>query len=176
MITLDQLKHICPSSSVITLQKYVEPINRYMVSVGGITSTQRLRHFIAQVAHESGCFRYVLEIYGGEAYNNRPDLGNIMPGDGPRFRGRGLIQITGRTNYEQCSMALFGNKRLLDTPELLEQPVNAVRSAMWFWNTRGLNALADSDDIRAVTRRINGGYNGLDNRKTLYERAKNFIP
>ena len=171
MLTLQILKDICKNASVVNLQKYVEPLNKHMQAFG-IDSFVRIRHFIAQVAHESGEFRYVKEIASGQAYEGRKDLGNTQPGDGVKFKGRGLIQVTGRANYERCSLALWGDKRLLDNPELLEQPVNAVRSACWFWKANNPNALADRDDIRAVTRRINGGYNGIDHRVQLYERAK----
>lgn len=98
-------------------------------------------------------------------------------GDGQRYRGRGLIQITGRDNYEACSEALFGDSRLLNTPDLLEQPVYASLSAGWFWQRAGLNSLADkvaqADDsvFESITRRINGGLNGLKDRQALYQRA-----
>lgn len=174
MLTLQTLKDICTNGSVINIRKYVEPLNRHMQAFG-IDSFVRIRHFIAQVAHESGEFRYVLEIASGQAYEGRKDLGNTQPGDGVKFKGRGLIQITGRSNYERCSLGLFGDKRLLDNPELLEEPVNAVRSACWFWQANNLNALADKDDVRAVTRRINGGYNGLEHRAQLLYRANLYI-
>lgn len=176
MLTLQTLKNICPHGSVLNIQKYVEPLNKHMQAYG-IDTLLRVRHFIAQIAHESGEFRYVREIYSGKSYDTgrkAANLGNTpeADGDGQKYRGRGLIQITGRSNYQRCSLALFGDTRLLDKPELLEQPDYAVRSACWFWKANNLNALADRDDIRAVTRRINGGYNGIDHRVQLYERAK----
>ncbi|WP_212590530.1 glycoside hydrolase family 19 protein [Williamwhitmania taraxaci] len=140
-----------------------------------ISTPLRIRHFIAQLAHESGSFQYVREIASGNAYEGRKDLGNVNAGDGVKFKGRGLIQITGRANYEKCSLALFGDRRLLDNPELLELPDNAVKSAAWFWQSHGLNALADKDDIRAITKRINGGYNGLVDRMAFYDIAKTSI-
>lgn len=88
-------------------------------------------------------------------------------GDGWRYRGRGL----GRDNYAACSEALFGDSRLLDTPELLEHPVYAAMSAGWFWQKAGLNTLADQGDLLTITKRINGGISGLDDRKALYARA-----
>lgn len=171
MLTLQTLKNICPNGSVLNIQKYVEPLNKHMQTFG-IDTLLRVRHFIAQIAHESGEFRYVQEIASGRAYEGRKDLGNTQPGDGVKFKGRGLIQVTGRSNYQRCSLALFGDTRLLEKPELLEHPDYAVRSACWFWKANYLNALADRDDIRAVTRRINGGYNGIDHRVQLYQRAK----
>ena len=91
------------------------------------------------------------------AYEGRRDLGNTEPGDGVRFRGRGLIQITGRTNYRACSLGLYGDERLLQQPEILEGTVDACRSAGWFWQTMNLNKLADIGAFRPITRAINGG-------------------
>lgn len=105
-------------------------------------------------------------VYGGRM-GNRPEVS----GDGWRFSGRGLIQLTGRLNYDACSEALFGDGRLLNTPELLEHPVYASMSAAWFWQTNGLNSLADKGDLRQITKTINGGSNGLKDRQALYERA-----
>lgn len=107
-------------------------------------------------------------IYGGEW--GRRNLGNTQPGDGWKFRGRGLIQVTGRHNYATCSLALYGNTILLDEPEILAEPDGAVRSACWFWNTRNLNAPADVQDTRTVTRLINGGTTSLPDRQDRYLR------
>lgn len=136
-----------------------------------INTPARQAAFLAQVGHESGCFAYVRELAGGKQYEGRMDLGNTEPGDGQRFMGRGLIQITGRTNYARCSLALFSDTRLLDHPELLEQPILATRSAGWFWKTHGLNEVADAGDFLRITRIINGGTNGLQDRQKLYARA-----
>lgn len=125
--------------------------------------------FLAQVGHESGRLVYVRELWGPTAaqsgYEGRTDLGNIQPGDGRKFMGRGLIQVTGRANYARAAAAL--NLPLLDQPELLEQPSNAALSACWFWNTHALNVLADAGDFETITRRINGGLNGLADRQAL---------
>lgn len=110
-------------------------------------------------------------IYGGE-WGVR-NLGNTQPGDGWRFRGRGLIQVTGRSNYAACSRALYGDEQiLLNEPNILAEPDGAIRSACWFWNHRKLNALADREDLEGVTRLINGGTNGLEDRRVRYARAK----
>jgi Predicted chitinase len=131
----------------------------------------RLREasFLSQIIHESGSFRYVREISSGEAYEGRKDLGNIYKGDGARFKGRGLIQITGRTNYEALSKDLGID--FVSNPALLEQPVNAVRSACWFWDKKNLNRFADAGDNITITRRINGGTNGITERMYYYDRA-----
>lgn len=174
MITINQLKGICPLTRTSVLQPFVEPLSRWMERYG-INTPLRRRHFIAQVAHESGSFNYVKELASGAAYEGRKDLGNVNSGDGVRFKGRGPIQITGRKNYEKCSLAIFGDRRLLDHPELLETPEYGVKAACWFWSSNGLNTLADADNVVAVSRRINGGVNGMDDRKRLYELAKKFI-
>lgn len=109
-------------------------------------------------------------LYGG-AWGAR-NLGNTEPGDGWKFRGRGLKQITGRDNYRRCSLELFGDDTLLKTPELLEQEPWASVSAGWFWQAKGLNAMSDDDDVKAVTKRVNGGYNGLEERRLWTNRAK----
>lgn len=139
----------------------------------GIVGKLRVAAFIAQVGHESGQLRYVREIWGPTAqqlgYEGRADLGNTVKGDGSKFRGRGLIQITGRANYAACGEAL--GLDLTNKPELLEQPQHAAMSAAWFWSTRGLNTLADQKDFAKITRRINGGLTGQDDRLALYDRA-----
>lgn len=142
-----------------------------------INTPDRRAAFLAQVGHESGQLRYVKELASGEAYEGRKDLGNTEPGDGVRFKGRGLIQITGRANYLQCSRALFGDDRLLEFPELLEDPVYACRSAGLFWQSHRLNELADGgmQEFGLITRRINGGTNGMADRLALYRRANEVL-
>jgi putative chitinase len=170
MITLEQMKKIIPHAG-LKVGVFFGPLTEAMTEFG-IDTPARQAAFLAQVAHESGSLRYVRELASGRAYEGRVDLGNTQPGDGVRFKGRGLIQITGRANYRACSLALFGDARLLDRPEILEQAVPACRSAAWFWSSRGLNALADTGNFRAITRAINGGYNGMPDRLAHYARAK----
>lgn len=140
-----------------------------------INTPNRQAAFLAQIGHESGQLRYVRELASGEAYEGRKDLGNTEKGDGVRFKGRGLVQITGRSNYLTCSMALFGDDRLLHFPELLEDPRNACRSAAWFWHSRGLNELADAGNFKRITKLINGGFNGMADRQALYDKAKEVL-
>jgi putative chitinase len=106
-------------------------------------------------------------LYGGEF--GRKNLGNTEPGDGWRFRGRGLKQLTGRSNYRLCGEAIGVN--LVSSPERLLEPELATRSAGWFWHSNGLNELADRGDVAAMTKRINGGAIGLAQRETLYRTA-----
>lgn len=139
-----------------------------------IIGRERVAAFIAQVGHESGQLRYVRELWGPtpaqSRYEGRTDLGNTLPGDGFRFRGRGLIQVTGRANYAECGEAL--GLDLISQPELLELPEWAAKSAAWFWSTRGLNNLADAGAFDKITRRINGGLNGMADRLALWEKAQ----
>ncbi|SEL59146.1 glycoside hydrolase family 19 protein [Pseudomonas agarici] len=139
----------------------------------GIAGRLRVAAFIAQVGHESGQLRWLREIWGPTpaqaGYEGRKDLGNTHPCDGSKYRGRGLIQITGRANYESCGKAL--GLDLIAAPELLEHPGPACMSAGWFWSARGLNALADAGQFTKITSRINGGQNGAEDRQALYERA-----
>lgn len=169
MITLDDLRALCKTTKTGRLTVFVEPLNDAMKEYE-IDNFERETHFLAQVAHESGGFNYVRELASGEAYEGRADLGNTEPGDGPRYRGRGLIQITGRANYRACSDALGAD--LVSQPELLEQPSLACRSAAWFWEAHGLNELADKGDIRTITKRINGGLNGYQDRLSYLEIAQ----
>lgn len=140
---------------------YAEPLTITMAEFL-INTPKRQAAFLANLAHESGSLKYVEEIASGDAYEGRLDLGNTQPGDGRRFKGRGLPQITGRDNYLKCGAAL--GMDLITNPELLEQPLPAARSAGWFWHVKNLAALADDDKFGSLCRLWNGGFNGLDDR------------
>lgn len=170
-MNLDQLIKIMPFARK-RAAVFVDPLNAAMAEFG-ITTPLRQASFLAQVGHETGQLQYLREIASGDAYEGRKDIGNTWPGDGRRYRGRGLIQITGRANYAACGAAL--GLDLVAQPELLELPVNACRSAGWFWMTHGLNEMADAGDQVRVTRRINGGTNGLADRLALFEVAKRVL-
>lgn len=141
-----------------------------------IDNRNRIAAFLAQVAHESGRFRYVREIWGPTRaqlrYEGRRDLGNVHPGDGHRYMGRGPIQITGRANYRAATTgirAVMPDAPDFEArPELLELPRWGALAAGWFWDSRELNTLADQQAITAITRRINGGVNGLAERKRFW--------
>src|SRR5690606_4952046 len=140
---------------------------------GVMETNLRLAHFLAQVLHESGSFRYMEEIASGKAYEGRADLGNTQPGDGVRYKGRGPIQITGRANYRY-----FGRKIGIDiesNPTIAAVPSIGLHLALEYWKDRGLNALADKDDIETITRRINGGLNGLADRKAHLAKVKGWL-
>lgn len=142
-----------------------------------INTPARQAAFLAQIAHETGRFKWIREIWGPTPaqvrYEGRADLGNTQPGDGKRFMGRGLIQVTGRANYTRAAAALGID--CVNHPELLEQPTNAARSAGDFWRTRGLNESADAGQFERITRRINGGLNGYTERCVLWDQAKRVL-
>lgn len=136
----------------------------------GIDTDLRVAHFLAQAAHESDGFRTMKEYASGKAYEGRLDLGNVRPGDGVLFKGRGIFQLTGRANYRN-----FGNYLKLpleQNPELASTPDVAVQIACAFWKAKKLNVLADADDIIGITKKINGGRNGLESRRLYLQRAK----
>lgn len=155
---------------------WAEPLTDAM-DMYEINTPARQAAFLAQVGHESGRLVYVKELWGPtdaqKRYEGRKDLGNTQPGDGFKYRGRGLIQITGRANYSTAADAL--NEPLVEFPEILEQPDIAALSAAWFWSSRGLNAFADVRTVQSfetITRRINGGLNGYADRLLLWGSAK----
>lgn len=170
-ITEQQLLQILPNAgrnAGVFVPALNTAMNRY-----SILGTARAAAFIAQVGHESGQLRWLREIWGPTAqqlgYEGRVDLGNTQKGDGSKYRGRGLIQITGRANYAACGEAL--GLDLISNPELLELPQHGTMSAAWFWSTRGLNTLADEGKFATITRRINGGLTGQEDRQALYDKA-----
>ena len=174
-ITLQQLQQILPNAGQ-SAGVFVPVLNTAMVRFQ-IIGTKRVAAFIAQIGHESGQFRYVREL-GNDQYLSKYDTGSLAKrlgntpeadGDGQKYRGRGLIQITGRANYITCGEALALD--LVNHPELLEKPQHACMSAAWFWASRGLNTLADAGQFDTITRRINGGQNGASDRQALYARA-----
>jgi predicted chitinase len=170
-ISATALRSVVPGLShnrAAELGKVLGPASRKF----GITTPDRAAAAVAQFAHESARFTTTREFADGSKYEGRVDLGNTRPGDGKRFRGRGYIQITGRFNYRDVSEALGVN--FLKHPEKLEQPRNAALASCWFWKTHGCNELADGGPAKfeALTRRINGGVNGLEDRTHFYNRAR----
>lgn len=167
------LRGIMPAATAARVARYLPHLLTGM-KARHIDTPLRQAHFIAQLAHESGGFRYAEELADGRAYEDRAELGNTQPGDGPRFKGRGLIQLTGRANYTAYGHAI-GRDLLADPSPVATDPALAVDAACWFWETRKLNALADADEVRRITRRINGGLNGLADRQAHLRRAKFFF-
>jgi predicted chitinase len=176
-ITDDQLKEVMPNLAPAKCQLYLPALNAAM-QAHTIDTPLRAAAFVAQLAHESGEFRWMEEIWGPTPAQLRYEppsdlaakLGNTQPGDGKRFKGRGPIQITGRFNY-----AKFGHQLGLDLitdPARAAAPEVAFATAGLFWQSNGLNELADARQFVAITRCINGGTNGLAERQRYYERAK----
>lgn len=165
--TLEQVKKAMPKA--VKLDTYYPHLVAALEQFA-INTPLRVAHFLAQVGHESLGFVYMEELASGIAYEGRKDLGNTQAGDGKRYKGRGVIQITGRANYKAVGEAL-GHDFVSD-PEALEKPEWAFKSAGWFWKKNGLNELADADNVEKITRRINGGLNGFEDRKVRLEVAK----
>ncbi len=163
------INHFCPAYEIDTAQEYA--------------------HFLAQACHESDHFKTTQEYASGKAYEGRADLGNTQAGDGVKFKGRGIFQTTGRANYLQLGITKGDANLFINNPKLLELPEHAVWSACEYWKTRSLNDIANHPDtdklnkkykgniiqvspVEYISLRINGGYNGMDERKKFYERAK----
>lgn len=158
-----------------TLDQYF-PLLQTLLPQYEINTPLRTVHFLAQIGHESLSLKFTEELASGEDYEGRKDLGNTEPGDGRRFKGRGFIQLTGRANYKAYSEDA-GVKLLDKGNEVLvaKTPAHALGVSLWFWQRNNLNRHADKDDLRAVTKRINGGYNGLADRERYLQRAKFFL-
>lgn len=147
-----------------------------------ISTPARQAAFLAQIGHESGGLHWLVEIWGPDAaqigYEGRADLGNVCTGDGSLFRGRGLLETTGRANYVRVRdrlRAKLPDQQVPDFelhPELLATAPWAALSAADFWDEHGLNALADAGDFMTISRRVNGGLNGYADRLALFEKAK----
>lgn len=199
MIALVQLQKIFPKTPVETLSQYVEPLVKVFKTYE-INTPLRQAHFIAQVGHESGGFIFTKEnlnysadallkvfpkyfnadsaasharnpqMIANRVYSNRMGNGDVISNDGWNYRGRGLIQLTGKTNYTAFAKDIGID--LAKAPAYLETPEGAAMSAGWFWNKNKLNAKADADDIKGATKIINGGTHGLDDRTAILARAK----
>lgn len=171
-----QLLRAVPTLYKPRLDEFVDSFNKYS-DMFGINTPLRTVHYLAQVFHESGCLRYVEEIASGAAYDTGAlaiKLGNTpqKDGDGQKYKGRGFIQITGKANYQAYRDSGYCNGDVVAHPEWLCNSPGNQKASMWFWKTKGLNALADRDDIKAVTKKVNGGYNGLASRQYYYRRFK----
>lgn len=160
-----------PVSKTVT-DGLVEFLPKYLDQYG-IDTDLELAHFLAQAAHESDHFRTLTEYASGAAYERRRDLGNVYPGDGRRYKGRGIFQLTGRSNYATMSKKLGVD--LLNNPALAATPEISVRTALEYWNSRNLSKWANEDNIEKITKLINGGYNGLAARRIHLQKAKRAI-
>ncbi len=180
MLTDAHLKAIMPNMPAARRALFLPALNRTLQTYT-ISNRLRTAAFLGQLAHESGEFRYMEEIWGPTAQQLRYEppstlatrLGNTQRGDGKRYKGRGPIQITGRANYKRYGDLL--GLDLVGKPELVASPGAGLSAAGMFWRTNGLNALAELQDYREITRRINGGYNGWEERLRYYELAKKVL-
>lgn len=204
MITYEQLLAINNNKNPEMCKYYIDALNKILPEYK-INTKLRLCHFLAQILHESGNLKYKSENlnYSAKAlrsvfpkyfktdeianqyarkpekiankvYANRMGNSDEASGDGWLFRGRGLIQLTGHDNYKLCGTSIKLN--LLENPDLLINTAEAsIKAACWFWSSKKLNELADQDDIKTVTKKINGGYNGIDDRCLILKRAKSVL-
>jgi putative chitinase len=172
MITTQTLRAIAPRANPAFVGDLATAMNEILLQYK-IDTPLRLAHFLAQAAHESDGFKTLHEYWrptpAQKRYEGRKDLGNVKRGDGKRFMGRGIFQLTGRANYRRIGTKL--GLPLEAKPELAALPRNAVLIAAQYWSDNDLNAPADADDIVSVTRRINGGLNGLEDRRRYLKRA-----
>ncbi len=173
-MTEDQLKQICKTVKPGWAGILTELLPKYEIN-----TIQRQAMFLAQCLHESAGFKYVKEIWGPNKwqlkYEGHKGLGNTQPGDGRRYMGRGLIQVTGRTNVTAFANWV-GDKTIIDDPSIIEQKNNAVLSAIWFWTINKLNHYADNDDIIGCTKKVNGSHMlGLEERTRYYETGKTVL-
>ena len=199
---VEMLKEMGVSSD--DAEQYIHDLEQTLPRYGIADSKVRLAHFFAQILHESGCMRFDMEnlnyssdalrrVFGkyfrtkeeADAYARKPEkianrvyanrMGNGAEesGDGWKYRGRGLIQLTGRNNYTAFA-EWVGDPRIVDEPDLVSSQY-AVHSAVFFWDTNNLNGVADRDDVVALTRRINGGENGLAHRRELLNKANGLL-
>jgi len=182
VFTEQQLRQIMPNAGLTRIRKYLSYLNQAMAEFA-ISTPLRQAHFLAQVAHESGEMRYTKELASGKAYEGRKDLGNTVKGYGVKYKGRGFLQVTGYYNYK--AYKLYCGFDVVSKPELLEQPRGATRSAGWVF-TQGLGVnlcmYADLDNgenteevLKRITKKINGGYNGLASRRKYLVRAKQVL-
>lgn len=199
IITVDVLKAIAPGSKK-TKYKLLPDLAHWMNEFFPkfyIDTPSELRHIIAQLAHESDSFNTLEEYASGKAYEGRKGLGNIYAGDGIKFKGRGPLQNTGRTQYKLLSVKSGSPSRFIDNPKLLSTPEWGVWAACIYWTENGLLAISNMDDsakvpykrrfddghveiiqvspVEYISRRVNGGVNGLQERIKFYERAKSII-
>lgn len=180
MITDSQLQQIMPTLPAAKRQMYL-PFLNHALDMFDINTPLRQAAFLAQIAHESGELKFWEEIWGPTAAQKRYEppsdlatrLGNTQPGDGKRYKGRGPIQITGRFNYRKYGQLLAVD--LENNPDLASTTQIGFETAGQFWKLNGLNQLADAQDFTSITKRINGGLNGLASRQKYYERAKQVL-
>lgn len=175
-LTAAVLKKIAPAAKAGLVDRLADGMNRHL-PVYGMTDLGEVQMFLAQAAHESMGFSTMYELWGPtpaqKRYEGRRDLGNVQAGDGYRFRGRGIFQLTGRENYRIYGAAL--GLPLENNPALAADPFHAVRIACEYWKRRKIGAVARGGNFVAVTRLINGGTNGIEDRRRLFDLARKIV-
>lgn len=167
LVTYNQCQYIFKNS---ISKKHFDNLNDCLDQFK-INTISRKRHFLSQIAHESAGLRYFQELASGKAYNGRRDLGNIYPGDGPKFRGAGPIQLTGRANFQALADFIGDRKIIEQGSSYVAANYPFIASGFW-WHKNNMNALCDRGaTVAQVTKRVNGGYNGLKDRQYYYDRA-----
>lgn len=173
LVSKKQLAYIWGCSEHFIQDKEVEEMN-ICLSLFKITTPVRIRHFLSQISHESGGGRWKKELADGSEYEGRRDLGNIYPGDGPKYKGAGYIQLTGRSNYETFS-DYIKDSRVMDGVDYVAETYPMTSAGFW-WMKNKMNELCDTNpEVEKVTKRVNGGYNGLEDRKKYYQRCLEVI-
>lgn len=166
------LNKVAPKAAASEKQSIAKALSKYAANYG-LNTEKRITAFLAQLAHESDGFKTRTEYASGAAYEGRKDLGNTSPGDGKKYKGRGYIQLTGRSNYTAASNQLYGDNRLVKTPEAVSSSADAaLLVSLWYWKKNNLNAYADKGDFVGLTKKINGGTNGLSSRNKYLSLAK----
>lgn len=163
------IRSLCPGAKQNIIDGVAEYFNQYSKEYG-VNTPLRIVHFLAQAAHETDKFKTLQEYASGSAYEGRRDLGNVKKGDGRRYKGRGIFQLTGRANYRTIGKVL--DLDLESNPDSALNPKYSVLIALEYWKSRRINSNADIDDVVGVTKKINGGRNGLQDRINLLKRAK----
>jgi len=172
-VTKDDLAYIWNCDKSLIKDWEISELNQCLKKFN-ITTPARIEHFLAQTAHESGGGRYVKEIASGEDYNGREDLGNTQPGDGPKYKGAGYLQTTGRANYQRLA-DYIKDPRVMEGVDYVSTHYPFTAAGFW-WQDNNMNALCDQNPtVAQVTKRVNGGYNGLQDREDYYNRAKKVI-
>lgn len=170
-INKEQLLKIDKDINKTNVDRYCQLLNQQLIDRN--FSTLATAHFIAQILHESDRLHRTEEYHDGSDYEGSTVLGNTQTGDGKRYKGRGLIQLTGRWNYNACGQALKVD--LINNPQQLATYPYALLSAFWYWDFRGCQQYADKDDVEGLTKVINGGFNGLADRIALLRSTKKVL-
>lgn len=189
IITIENMLKISPGTPRERMLTFIPHLQKYLPQYG-IDTPIEIASFLSQVLHESGGFKWMREIWGPTKQQLRYErdfkrpwnmhdernklafvLGNSEKGDGRLFAGRGPIQMTGRNNYKRLSLEMFGDDRLLRNPELIASPEYGIQAACIYWKWRNMDAIDDDLSIKEETKRVNGGYNGLEDRQKYFERA-----